>query len=121
MYKLFLIAMLLLWSGSAIAQSGCYVAGDSKVYTSTRTDGSFRYASGGTTVSHNNCVYQTSNSCEVYDVFVFWAVNYRTGYYATYTFPCPLDDYVGILIILAGLIGVFILRKSHFYLISMCN
>jgi hypothetical protein len=111
MYKLFLIAMLLLWSGSAVAQSGCYVAGDSKVYTTTRSDGSFRYSSGGTSVANNNCVYQTSNPCEVYDVFVFWTINNRYGYYATYTYPCPLDDYAGVLILLAGSIGIFFLQK----------
>jgi len=110
--RYFLIFLFLLSiSYQSKAQSGCYVSSDANIYTSSRSNGTFRYSTGATPILNANCVSVSGTVCDVYDTFIIVRINERSGYLSTYAFPCPLDNYIWLLILPLGGLGFHYMRK----------
>lgn len=105
----YLIAFLLFFlvSTSSNAAPGCVNAAKNIIYTNTHPSGYWRSNSGVNASA--GCFYYTSGT-----VCSIGSVGANNGLLGDTSNPleCPIDDYIGIMMILFTGLGYFVLRKN---------
>ncbi len=106
--KIVVFALLLLMAGKAYSATGCIYQSSGYIYQ-TRDGNDMGYPNYAymprVLSSAVYCVSVSSSLCRIDDAVWGYVVTYST------VNNCPIDDYTGLMLVVAGGVGVFFLRR----------
>ncbi len=99
-----------------ISATGCLIISEKKVYTVLGAQGIYNRTATSVSASYCNWTPTTGAACNVCSVNLNGGGNCGgtliAGVQNSFVEMCPLDDWIGYLVVLAGALGFFMLRPA---------